>query len=82
MSFAAKAIGTLHAALEVSEEILDCVGRLTVLTDIVAALVPAMLDGLVSGKLFADVDVELAFIGVGSDRTSFTTGVWPSPLEW
>jgi hypothetical protein len=47
MLFTAKAICALHLAFEVAKEILDRVCCLSVFTDVVAALIPAMVHGFV-----------------------------------
>lgn len=62
--FAAKAVGTLHTALEIAEEILDGVSGLAVFSDIEAALVPTVFDRLVRGKFLAGQSVKATFIGV------------------
>jgi hypothetical protein len=62
--FLAFAIHADHAALEVAEKVLDGVCGLAIATNVVAALVPAVIDGLVCGELFANLDVQPAFVGM------------------
>ena len=64
MLFATKAVGTFHAALERTEKVFNGIGGLAVFADIEAALIGAMLYGLMGGKLLANLRIKAAFIGM------------------
>jgi hypothetical protein len=54
MLLAAEPIGAAHRALEVAEEVFDCVGCLPFVANIEALLVPAVPHRLVRDKFLAD----------------------------